>query len=91
MSTSTGTHLAGIRYRLRVTFEPPAETAGERVRRQRKRLGLDVRTLADRAQVAVATISRIEAGAPPREETLRKIAAALAAPVEWLRSGTHPE
>ena len=70
-----------------MSFQPPPETIGERVRRQRKRLKLEVRDLAAKADVSPATVARIEAGAFPREETLARIAKALGAPVDWLRGG----
>lgn len=70
-----------------MTWTPPAETVGDRVRRQRKRLKLEQSELAARAGVGVATIARIEAGAGARGDTLGRLAAALNAPVEWLRDG----
>jgi transcriptional regulator with XRE-family HTH domain len=72
-----------------MTFTPPHETVGERVRRQRKRLGLEQRELAERAGVGPATIARIEGGAEPREDTLDRLAKALEAPVAWLRDGSR--
>jgi transcriptional regulator with XRE-family HTH domain len=71
-----------------MSFSPPPETVGERVRRQRKRLKLDVRELAERAGVNAATVARVEGGATPREDTLARLAKALDAPVAWLRDGT---
>jgi transcriptional regulator with XRE-family HTH domain len=70
-----------------MSFTPPSETVGERVRRQRKALKLEQKDLADRSGVGIATVARIEAGASPREDTLAKLAKALGAPVGWLRTG----
>lgn len=71
-------------------FQPPAETPGERVRRQRKRLGLDVRELAARAGLNKETVTKIENDGPTRDSTWEKLAAALEAPVEWLRGDPLP-
>lgn len=68
-------------------FQPPAETPGDRVRRQRKRLGLEVRELATKAGVNKETVSRVENDEPTRDSTWEKLASALEAPVEWLRDG----
>jgi transcriptional regulator with XRE-family HTH domain len=66
---------------------PGPETVGERVARQRRRLKLGVRDLAAKADVAMGTVSRIEAGAPARGNTLEQIAGALGVSTEWLRTG----
>jgi transcriptional regulator with XRE-family HTH domain len=66
---------------------PGAETVGERVARVRRRLKLGVRELAASAGVAMGTVSRIEAGAPARGDTLARLAEALGVPLEWLRDG----
>ena len=47
------------------------------LKEMRRRAGLSIRQLADRAGVAASTVSRIEAGAvSPTIETLEKLAAA---------------
>lgn len=74
-------------YRPRVSFTPPLETVGERVRRQRKRLKLTTQELAAKAGVAKTTVANVEAGASVRESTLLRLAEALDAPVSWLRDG----
>jgi DNA-binding XRE family transcriptional regulator len=74
-------------YRANVAFTPPPETPGERVRRQRRRLGLEVRDLAAKAGVNKETIVRVENDGTTREATWVKLAEALDAPVEWLRDG----
>lgn len=75
-------------YHFSVTFSPPPETVGERVRRQRKRLKLTVQELATRAGVAKATVANVEGGALARPDTIARLATALDAPVEWLRDGS---
>jgi transcriptional regulator with XRE-family HTH domain len=71
-------------------FEPPTETPGERMRRQRKRLNLSVREVAEISGLNKETVSAAENDAgegKTRDSTWQKLAAALEAPVEWLRDG----
>lgn len=53
------------------------EVDTRRWRQRRETLGLSLRELAGRAEVAVATVQRLEHGLPVRGTSLRKVAAAL--------------
>ena len=52
-------------------------TVGARVRERRRKFGMSVQALADRAGVARYTVIRLEEGKPCRPETLRKVRKAL--------------
>src|SRR4051812_27272090 len=61
-----------------------AKMLGQRFRKQRAKLGLSARALAERAGVDMATVVRLEQGAfaEPRTETLRAVAHALELPID---------
>lgn len=60
------------------------------MRRQRKRLDLSIRQVAERSGLNKETVSAAENDAKTRDSTWEKLAAALEAPVEWLKDGrTH--
>jgi serine-type D-Ala-D-Ala carboxypeptidase/endopeptidase len=64
--------------RERISKMPTMSPLQEVLRRERRRTGLTQEELAERAGVAVTTVSRIEEGVTaPRIPTLRKIAQAL--------------
>jgi transcriptional regulator with XRE-family HTH domain len=61
---------------------------GERIREQRKRLGMTQERLAHLAEIDRKHMGTIEAGnADPRFKTLIRIAGALAMPIEKLAAG----
>ncbi len=66
------------------------ETVGQRVAAKRRQRVLTQKELADKARVAVVTVSRIENGgddANPRPGTVRRLAAALGVDAGWLLFG----
>lgn len=62
------------------------QTIGDRVRTQRKQLGLRQADLATKARVDQSRVSRIESGVTkrPRADELVRIARALGVSSEWL-------
>jgi transcriptional regulator with XRE-family HTH domain len=61
-----------------MSFPPPPHPIGERLRRHREKIGLSVRTLANRAGFSPSFISQVENGlASPSIGSLEKIAACL--------------
>ena len=67
-----------------------AETLGRRIRDERRRQGLDQRTLALVANVAVRSVHRVEHGEPRvRLDVLLRIALALGLELDLRRDGTR--
>lgn len=68
----------------------PGETEiGTRIREIRKRLALSLQEVAERAGVAIGTLSQLERGlSQPSLRTLQKICNALGVPLAWLFGAT---
>lgn len=69
------------------------ETAGQRIRRRRKELGIKQGELAAKAEIGQSTLSEIERGESklPNAENLRKLAQALDCSDVWILYGTEGE
>lgn len=73
-------------------LEGDGQTIGQRIRRARKRVGLNQGQLADRLGVTQPTVANWEAGVhDPRQLVLGKLAEALGVSLGWLAGGETPQ
>ena len=76
-----------------ITWVPPTWTVGDRIRKERDRLGLDQDELADVTGMSRTTISKWENGTTePSKAGIKLLSIAFGCPEEWLAAGVvRPE